>query len=89
MFSIAKKNPAARFSFAVLTPGLCANVLFVVFARGTFAQELLSPHKRAGTPLSELLDEAEKNNPQMEAARQGWQAAKQVPFNGLFHTHPN
>jgi hypothetical protein len=50
---------------------------------------MLSPHKRAGTPLSELLDEAEKNNPQMEAARQGWQAAKQVPFNGLFHTHPN
>jgi len=31
------------------------------------------------TPLAELLAEAEKNNPQIEAARQGWQAAKQVP----------
>jgi outer membrane protein TolC len=31
------------------------------------------------TPLSDLLAEAEKNNPQIEAARQGWQAARQVP----------
>src|SRR6202022_4532413 len=31
------------------------------------------------TPLSGLLAEAEKNNPQIEAARQGWRAAKQVP----------
>jgi outer membrane protein, heavy metal efflux system len=79
MFSIARKNPVAQFSFAVLTPGLCAIVLSVVFARGTFAQESPSPHKKVVTPLSELLDEAEKNNPQIETARQGWQAAKQVP----------
>lgn len=32
-----------------------------------------------GTPLKELLAEAEKNNPQIEAARQRWEAAKQVP----------
>jgi outer membrane protein TolC len=31
------------------------------------------------TPLADLLQEAEKNNPQIEAGRQGWQAAKQVP----------
>jgi outer membrane protein TolC len=31
------------------------------------------------TPLADLLQEAEKSNPQIEAARQGWQAAKQVP----------
>jgi outer membrane protein, heavy metal efflux system len=79
MFSIARKNPASQFSFAVLTPGLCAIVLSVVFTRGTFAQESSSPHTRAVTPLSELLEEAEKNNPQIEAMRQGWQAAKQVP----------
>jgi outer membrane protein TolC len=30
------------------------------------------------TPLSELLAEAEKNNPQIEAARHGFEAAKQV-----------
>jgi len=29
--------------------------------------------------LQDLLTEAERNNPQIEAARQGWQAAKQVP----------
>ena len=31
------------------------------------------------TPLEALLTEAEQNNPQIHAARQGWQAAKQVP----------
>ena len=31
------------------------------------------------TPLRDLLAEAERNNPQIQAARQGWQAAKQVP----------
>src|SRR5712671_6727704 len=31
------------------------------------------------TPLKDLLNEAERNNPQIAAARQGWQAAKQVP----------
>ena len=30
-------------------------------------------------PLQELFDEAERNNPQIRAARQGWDAAKQVP----------
>ena len=79
MFSIARKNPAAGFSFAVLRPGLCAIVLSLVLARGAVAQESVSSHAGAVTPLSKLLDEAEKNNPQIEAARQGWQAAKQVP----------
>jgi outer membrane protein, heavy metal efflux system len=31
------------------------------------------------TPLKDILAEAEKNNPQIEAARQRWEAAKQVP----------
>ena len=33
----------------------------------------------AASPLSELLSEAEKNNPQIQAAQQGTQAAKKVP----------
>ncbi|HEV3483452.1 MAG TPA: TolC family protein [Candidatus Acidoferrales bacterium] len=33
----------------------------------------------APTSLTDLLNEAERNNPQIEAARQGWQAAKQIP----------
>ncbi len=38
-------------------------------------------HSRPGTvtSLRDLLTEAEQNNPQVRAARQGWQAAKQIP----------
>jgi outer membrane protein TolC len=32
-----------------------------------------------GTKLTDLLTEAEKNNPQIQAARHGWQSAKQIP----------
>src|SRR5579859_3933808 len=31
------------------------------------------------TQLADLLTEAEKNNPQIQAARHGWQSAKQIP----------
>jgi outer membrane protein, heavy metal efflux system len=31
------------------------------------------------TKLTDLLTEAEKNNPQLQAARHGWQSAKQIP----------
>ncbi|HXH49688.1 MAG TPA: TolC family protein [Terriglobia bacterium] len=34
---------------------------------------------KAATPLSQLVKEAEQNNPQIMAARRGWQAATQVP----------
>jgi outer membrane protein TolC len=34
---------------------------------------------QAVTPLKDLLNEAELNNPQIAAAKQGWEAAKQVP----------
>ena len=34
---------------------------------------------QAVTLLSDLLTEAEQNNPQIAAARQGWEAAKQIP----------
>jgi len=33
----------------------------------------------AVAPLKDLLNEAERNNPQIAAARQGWEAAKQIP----------
>jgi len=54
-------------------------LFFGVLAGNAFAQESISSHAGTVTPLSEVLTEAEKNNPQIEAARQGWQAAKQVP----------
>ena len=37
------------------------------------------PHSEAAAPLQDLLTEAEQNNPRIQAARQGWQAAKEVP----------
>jgi outer membrane protein TolC len=54
-------------------------LLSVVLSAPAFAQESPTTHTGSITRLSELLAEAEKNNPQIEAARQGWQAAKQVP----------
>jgi outer membrane protein, heavy metal efflux system len=36
-------------------------------------------HSEAITSLQDLLAEGERNNPLIEAARQGWEAAKQVP----------
>jgi cobalt-zinc-cadmium efflux system outer membrane protein len=78
MFSIARTNFAARLSCAAVGQSISVILLSVVLAARAFAQ---SPTSHIGlvTPLSELLAEAEKNNPQIEAARQGWQAAKQVP----------
>jgi len=54
-------------------------LLFVALAGNALAQEPVSPHTGAVTPLAELLAEAVKNNPQIQAARQSWQAAKQIP----------
>ena len=43
------------------------------------AQQNAQEHPPTATPLDSLLNEAERNNPQIKAARQGWQAAKEVP----------
>jgi cobalt-zinc-cadmium efflux system outer membrane protein len=79
MFSIARTNFAARLSCVAIGRSISVILLSVVFAAQAFAQESPTSHTGPITPLSELLAEAEKNNPQIEAARQGWQAAKQVP----------
>src|SRR5258707_7617348 len=79
MFSKAKTNFAARSSCAVFSRSISVILLSVVLAAQAFAQESSRWHAGSITPLSELLAEVEKNNPQIEAARQGWQAAKQVP----------
>src|SRR5437899_130508 len=78
MFSIARKNFAARLSRAALRRSISVLLLLAASSGTAFAQELTSSHARAVTPVSELLAEAEKNNPQIEAARRGFEAAKQV-----------
>ncbi len=79
MFSIARTNFAVRLSCAALSQSISVILLSVVLAAHAFAQQSPTSHTGPITPLSELLAEAEKNNPQIEAARQSWQAAKQVP----------
>jgi cobalt-zinc-cadmium efflux system outer membrane protein len=49
--------------------------LLVFAAPGVRAQV---PPAQQLTPLADLLTEAEKNNPRIQAARHGWQSAKQV-----------
>ncbi len=80
MFSIARRNFAARLWCAAFRRGISVLLLFAALGGGTaVAQEPTSWHAEVATPLSELLAEAEKNNPQIEVARHGWEAAKQVP----------
>jgi outer membrane protein, heavy metal efflux system len=79
MFPIATRNFAARLSCVAFSRSISVVLLSAIFAGLAFAQESTPRHTGAVTPLAELLAEAEKNNPQIEAARQGWQAAKQVP----------
>lgn len=55
-----------------------ALVFLSIVSQTVLAQEPLE-HKASPTTLAALLEEAEKNNPQIETARRRWDAAKQVP----------
>ncbi len=79
MSLLAKSKITPRRSGNGLPRTLCALLLLSALVKHAFAQEVSPQHDHVGTPLADLLQEAEKNNPQIEAARQGWQAAKQVP----------
>jgi outer membrane protein TolC len=74
-----KWNTPPRRLGIELARTLCALLLLAALGKTTLAQEPEPQHPHVVTPLADLLEEAEKNNPQIEAARQGWQAAKQVP----------
>jgi cobalt-zinc-cadmium efflux system outer membrane protein len=62
-----------KFSYAFIL----ASLLFLSAQSVTRAQEAPSPPQPV--KLAELLAEAERNNPQIQAARHGWQSAQQVP----------
>jgi cobalt-zinc-cadmium efflux system outer membrane protein len=62
-----------KFNFAVVLTSL----LFLLAAPPTRAQE--APSFGQPVKLADLLAEAERNNPQIQAARHGWQSAQQVP----------
>jgi outer membrane protein, heavy metal efflux system len=67
-----RKNGTTRFLFRFTEIGLAVLLFPLVFVSVSSAQE-------AVTPLAQLLQEAEQNNPQIQAARQGSKAAQQVP----------
>jgi outer membrane protein, heavy metal efflux system len=78
MYLLVKNKPPRpwRLRFA---PAVCGLLLLPILCGRVVAQELAPQHSATVTPLTELVEEAEKHNPQIEAARQGWQASKQVP----------
>src|SRR5216684_4458403 len=79
MLLTLRNNGTTRFLVGFVEIGLLALLFSVVFVSASFAQEPTPHQAQAVTPLAELLQEAEQNNPQIQAARQGWQAAQQVP----------
>jgi outer membrane protein, heavy metal efflux system len=68
-----------RVLFRFITTNLLAVLFSVVLVGASFGQEPMPQHAQAATPLADILQEAELNNPQIQAARQGWKAARQVP----------
>ena len=79
MSLLVKWDTSPRRSENGFARTLCALLLVAALGKDAFAQEPAPRHAHVVTPLADLLQEAEKSNPQIEAARQGWQAAKQVP----------
>lgn len=73
------KTQIGTYPLSWIVPALHGFLLFLALASGTFGQETASHNTGVSTPLADLLQEAEQNNPQVQAARQGWQAAKQIP----------
>src|SRR5713101_406666 len=79
MSLMAQENGTPRFLFRLLETSLPALLFCLFLVSVSSAQESMPHQAQAVTPLAELLREAEQNNPQIESARQSWQAAKQVP----------
>ena len=79
MYLLVKKNTPPLLWLGRFAAAVCAVLASSILGGKAVAQEPAPQHSAAVTPLTELLEEAEKHNPQIEAARQGWQASKQVP----------
>src|SRR5712664_983422 len=79
MSLMTRKNGTTSFLLSFIETSLPVLLFFLVFVSVSLAQEPTAHLTVAVTPLAELLREAEQNNPQIQAARQSWRAAKQVP----------
>ncbi len=79
MLLTLRRNRTTRFLVKFTEISLLALLFSVVLVSVSLAQEPTPHQAQAVTLLAELLQEAEQNNPQIQAARQGWKAAQQVP----------
>lgn len=85
MFALCGSKPQRLpFLLCIYCLGLTVAFGFSSAAWGQGQSKTASPSAQAQMPgeaisLQELLNEAEQNNPQIRAARQNWEAAKQVP----------
>lgn len=79
MSSTLRRCFTRKTHIEIIQIGLCTVICSLVFARGALAQHAMPSRTPSVTPLSELLQEAEQNNPRILAARQAWKAAQQVP----------
>ena len=79
MLFMLRKNGTSRFLFRFIAIALPALLFSTVFVTAISAHDPMPQHEPTVTPLTEVLQEAEQNNPQIQAARQGWKAAQQVP----------
>jgi cobalt-zinc-cadmium efflux system outer membrane protein len=77
-FRTRRIRTTAVFFRSIMT-NLQALLFCVVLVSASFGQKPMPQPPRGVTPLAAVLQEAEQNNPQIEAARQGWKAAQQVP----------
>jgi outer membrane protein TolC len=74
-----QRSPRAARAQGCIKIAVCVLAISAFLLRPGLAQETEPQHPKTPTPLAQLLKEAEQNNPQIQAARNGWQAAKQVP----------
>src|SRR6266849_3294975 len=79
MLSTLRRNSTTRSLFRFIEISVLAPLFSVVHVSVSFAQESMPHQTQSVTQLAELLRQAEQNNPQIQAARQGWKAAQQVP----------
>ncbi len=74
-----RKIQIGTYPLRRIVPTLHGFLLSLALATATFGQTAARHNTEVITPLADLLQEAEQNNAQIQAARQGWQAAKQIP----------
>src|ERR1700756_1608504 len=79
MSSTMRSIRTTRVLFGFVTINLLALLFSVVLVGASFGQESMPQQAQSATPLADILREAEQNNPQIQAARQGGKAAQQIP----------